>query len=358
MRSAPPAAAVSRKLPTLADVSPVWRDMTLKLLELETEHEKLLAEAGALAELVVRAGEVVPSRRVSGPQPDPLSPAARAALGSLAPPPPGPIPAPDPTRERALDHGGRAQNAVADLEVRIQGVQQALTVIRERLTRVHAEGSRLLCEAVRDDYAAVASRLCSALVDVANAMQAHDSFVAEVVADGAAPVFLPLLNTVGTRLQSFVGDLRSGDSPLCEVLKSAKEAGYHDPREALATWRAAVPPSYEPLFAEATAAFRTAAADRESIPKVRATTVGPGRGRPLVSSVPAGQGYSVGYGDPDSVHGRVAAAIRTLSPGSAAQPPTPKTIRQRVADAARSLLPAGSAEDSETTQIVTPGAAS
>jgi hypothetical protein len=205
---------------------------------------------------------------------DSLSPAAKALLGDeFAPPSPEMEPHPvNLALESPLDFGDAGTNKAADLAVRLNGVREAIEIVRLRLLRSRVSGSRALADAVRGEYAPVAAAVCSALVALATAFRAHDAFVAEIVAGGANPTFLPTLNVEYTGLREFVGDLKSTtDSPLRNVVRSAVESGYFDNRAAVAEWVAprAVPTPPPGPIADAEAALREAERARAEASKPR-----------------------------------------------------------------------------------------
>ena len=140
------------ELPTLAEVAPRWADLTQKALYLARQEEELLAEAEALGRIDMPAIPAAP-RKLQPPPQRTLSPATLAALGDLAipEPPPPEYREPDPATELQFDYGNPALKWAADLNVRLNGVRDAIAIINAEMPRALAVGSRAYCDIVRDD---------------------------------------------------------------------------------------------------------------------------------------------------------------------------------------------------------------
>jgi hypothetical protein len=265
-----------RDLPTLSAVAPAWAAATAKLLDLQRQEEELLGEIQAGARDWMHATMSSPPVALEGrqrryrPERDMLSPAAKASLGpEFTPQPPQPLRPVDPAREAVFSTGDPHEQHVADLTLRLNGIRQAIEVVQVRLQREHVAGSRILCDAVRSDYAQRAAAVCAALVALAAAFEAHESFCAEIVAGGGSPLFLPPIGLEFTGLREFVGNPRSANgSALRSVIEGATAAGFYDARAAVAEWSAPAKSLPLPPFADAVAALREAMAARENAPSV------------------------------------------------------------------------------------------
>jgi hypothetical protein len=215
----------ARPKPTMAEVAPDWWALTQRLLELTAERDAKIARGQELARKVDPAA-LVYERTAAPPKPRKLTERAARLLGNLAP-------APEPPPEV------RAPNPLVP-EIRetnreIAAIDEAIREIHAQLPRAHAEGSRKLCELWREDYHAVARRLCAAAVELGVAMLAHRQLTDELARQGASWAFFPPVD-IGT-LFDRLGDPADPHSPLRSFLARAAEVGQHDPASIPPDWR-------------------------------------------------------------------------------------------------------------------------
>ena len=98
------------------------------------------------------------------------------------------------------------------MNVRLNGVRDAIAIINAEMPRALAEGSRAYCDIVRDQYTARAARVCDALVELASAYVDHEDFLSRVKSAGVNAAFLAPFNLESTGLAQIMADVRSGGS--------------------------------------------------------------------------------------------------------------------------------------------------
>jgi hypothetical protein len=258
-KSTPPAAPVNAEVtsrPTLRSIYPVWGRLSAKLQEFCRREEEILQRIKEITAKQDHYGAIIAPEwvdggptRYNGPpintdkpaKPEPPVPARVLALmGDLAPPP-APPPAPAST-EVTYTYTRQGDQELAELGKEYRDIGAAKDILHPLLKAAQDEGSRLLCEAYMPDYRAVAARVCSALVALGGAINAHQAFTQGMVDQGAVWSHLRPLDI--NSIVAAVGDPRNPQySSLRAWLGGAAEGGHFDMKMIPAEWTPAPPPA-------------------------------------------------------------------------------------------------------------------
>jgi hypothetical protein len=173
-------------------------------------------------------------RSVAGPiVPKVITDAARRLLGDWAP-----APSPDPVAPSGpmVVYDDPRVSRLHALCKELAGVREAIGLLRPIWARAKADASRRLCESLRPDYAEIAGRVCSALIELGNAKLAHDDWMQRHVESDMA--YLRPIDTDFDRL----GSPRDSSDGFRRCLSWAAEAGHFNLANLPATWRKAAEP--------------------------------------------------------------------------------------------------------------------
>lgn len=214
--------------PTLRSVSPEFAEIDDKLRALNKREAELLAEVQPLNEKASNVGAFhwvynLAQPPASPPVPIEPSSAAKSLLGRLSPPPRLPEP------RKSTSHPMLAK--IRELAAELDAVREAIEILGPLHAKAHRAASRALCEQVMPDYQAIASRVCSALVDLGNAQIEHDEFTRSLEARGAVWSWLLPIQDPS------LGDPRDSGSEIRRLLSWAAEGGHFDIRKIPENWR-------------------------------------------------------------------------------------------------------------------------
>ena len=211
---------------TFREVAPEWATFSDKFFELSVHEEQLLtemqAELRAMEQTVGASGGTLPPPHVqsggSVPPPKPPKPieakVKELLTGVRIPEPEPELPAPD----TESPYSKRMRSLAAE----IGAVRDAKAMLQPLLFKAHIEGSRRYCDIRLAEYRAVATRLCDAMLELGDAVLAHDAFADRMISEGASyAYFKPLQPDV-------VGDPRDRQSMVRTFLTWAAEAGHFD----------------------------------------------------------------------------------------------------------------------------------
>jgi hypothetical protein len=216
-------AAIAAERPALNSIEPYaslssrWADLTKREDELTNTLRPLVAEIRAAGGYAERGG--VPVRPAEGPTD--YKPGLRELVADILPFQPR-----EPAPLSALE---QQKAKAAEMSRELTNIAEAKRVLLPRLNRARAEASAAVCDAVRPDYAAIAERISSALIELGNAWGAHLVFLRELAAESVSTTTLQ---------QMTIGDL---DDPLATIgrsLRRAVECGYCDPNDVPPEWLA------------------------------------------------------------------------------------------------------------------------
>lgn len=161
-------------------------------LTLRTKESELIFEAtrirgetpGAVLHATDSAGGMPTFERA----PKQVSSGARQFLADLAP-------AEIPHDPKTLRWSSPQAKRLNELHAELTAVREALEEIDRQMPAADARASRLYCGQRHGEYETAVRRMCEALVDLAEAVQAHDAVIDDIRTQGANPSFLPLVLT-------------------------------------------------------------------------------------------------------------------------------------------------------------------
>jgi hypothetical protein len=219
--------------PTLESVSPEFAEMSSILQRLIARESELGAKIAPLMKVINGSGlalfneqnAINRERAISDVDKPPrmIGPSKGAAelLGEFAP---GPLPAPSP-----LAHEPDIVKKINEVSRELGHVQEAIKLLRPKLTRAHLEASAKLCDLLRPPYKQIAKRICDALVELGKADIEHRDF--HLKHRNVARSTLRCIHATGS-----LGDPRDYQSEFRRLLYWAAECGHFDLTNLPADW--------------------------------------------------------------------------------------------------------------------------
>jgi hypothetical protein len=252
-RSIPAVATVLTARPSIRDVYEPWAKLSDKYNDLCRRESEITKQLNDLSwerdqhnavSLCVGAANGQPVANVTYPPkpPKPVPARVRALLAGVIPESqPTPAPAPSSAKpEPIVEYTEWRMQESVDLGKELEDVQSAKELLLPLLETAHLAGSKLLCQARKDDYSAAATKICSALVALGDALNDHLALTQEMSVGG--PSYYHLRPIDVNLLLSAIGDPKEPHSKIRRILASAAEGGHFDMKTVPSGW-AAPPPS-------------------------------------------------------------------------------------------------------------------
>jgi hypothetical protein len=166
----------------------------------------------------------------------------RALLdGAISDLPPTPEPAPFAPAKPipVVEYTGYRMQESIDLGKELEDVRAAKELLLPLLDSAHLAGSKLLCEARKDEHSTVAAGVCSAIVALGDAIKAYLALTQEMSVGG--PSFYHLRPFDLNLLVGTVGDPTDRNSVIRRVLASAAEGGHFEMKSIPSGWTTTPP---------------------------------------------------------------------------------------------------------------------
>jgi len=232
---------VTTEIPTLSSIYPEWRALSDRLRDLSERENQITREMQDIEKEQRHRNRVMFQPPVTDivSQPKgkaPISDAARALLGDAAPAPEAPA-----DKQRQFVHRRWGDADLHRLGTELAAVREAVAILHPLLAEAHTAGSKLLCDARMGDYRPVAARLSAALIELGDAMLAHDALTRDMVNQGASwhdwrPVDINTLKTA-------IGEPGNRYSRLRVLLAGAAEGGHIEATAIPAHWNSGTDPA-------------------------------------------------------------------------------------------------------------------
>ena len=142
-----------------------------------------------------------------------------------------PVP-PDPETDiNNLYHLNADQRRANELAYELEAGRLALEILRPKADKLRAKASAEFCAQMQGDYQVIAGRVCSALIELGRAMEAHRGFIKNVIEQGAAYSSLRPLN-----IEMHYGSPSDRSSELRRHLDDAVYMGHFDAAKIPLEW--------------------------------------------------------------------------------------------------------------------------